>query len=249
MVAKAAAVGVPIYTSSPGDSSIGMNLAFHELINQSALDDRPEPRRERGVRDHSGRREKRLRHSGRRLAQELLPCRVSRRSGRSTGFRRVGTTTSSRSRPTRLCGAGCRVRPRPKRSAGARSTPACCSDTVVAYCDTTIAFPLFCEYVVGSEPGRRDRKSLYHQRDALLWPSLNESLRRRSRHSNRPVERQTRQRRSSVGNARSPSLVRTYRRVSTDQPRIYVDANVPAGVVSTHASAPQVGRPGGGGGR
>ena len=29
--------GVPIYTSSPGDSSIGMNIAYHELINRSTL--------------------------------------------------------------------------------------------------------------------------------------------------------------------------------------------------------------------
>src|SRR6187399_3556481 len=30
VVAKAAQCGVPIYTSSPGDSSIGMNIAYHE---------------------------------------------------------------------------------------------------------------------------------------------------------------------------------------------------------------------------
>ena len=28
---------MPIYTSSPGDSSIGMNIAYHELINRSTL--------------------------------------------------------------------------------------------------------------------------------------------------------------------------------------------------------------------
>src|SRR3954452_3307352 len=33
VVACAAKMGVPIYTSSPGDSSIGMNIAYHELIN------------------------------------------------------------------------------------------------------------------------------------------------------------------------------------------------------------------------
>ena len=33
VVASAAATGVPIYTSSPGDSSIGMNLAAHELLH------------------------------------------------------------------------------------------------------------------------------------------------------------------------------------------------------------------------
>ncbi len=37
VVARAAQVGVPIYTSSPGDSSIGMNIAYHELLNGSTL--------------------------------------------------------------------------------------------------------------------------------------------------------------------------------------------------------------------
>ena len=28
---------MPIYTSSPGDSSIGMNIAYHEFMNDSRL--------------------------------------------------------------------------------------------------------------------------------------------------------------------------------------------------------------------
>jgi len=39
---------------------------------------------------------------------------------------------------------------------------------VVAYCDSTIAFPLFCEYAIGSPNGRRARKELVHKRDALV---------------------------------------------------------------------------------
>src|SRR5438093_9551574 len=35
VVARAAKLGVPIYTSSPGDSSIGMNVACHELMTGS----------------------------------------------------------------------------------------------------------------------------------------------------------------------------------------------------------------------
>ena len=46
--------------------------------------------------------------------------------------------------------------------------PGVLPDTVVAYCDSTIAFPLFCEYAVGSEHGTRKRKELYHQREALV---------------------------------------------------------------------------------
>jgi deoxyhypusine synthase len=46
--------------------------------------------------------------------------------------------------------------------------PGVLPDTVVAYCDSTVAFPLFCEYVIGSEHGRRTRKELVHRRDDLL---------------------------------------------------------------------------------
>jgi len=46
--------------------------------------------------------------------------------------------------------------------------PGVLPDTVVAYCDSTIAFPLFCEYAVGSKYSRRPRKELVHKRDALV---------------------------------------------------------------------------------
>jgi deoxyhypusine synthase len=46
--------------------------------------------------------------------------------------------------------------------------PGVLPDTVVAYCDSTIAFPLFCEYAVGSEHNRRARRELVHRRDALV---------------------------------------------------------------------------------
>jgi hypothetical protein len=38
----------------------------------------------------------------------------------------------------------------------------------VAYADSTIAFPLFCEYAVGSPNGRRPLKELVHKREALV---------------------------------------------------------------------------------
>ena len=41
-------------------------------------------------------------------------------------------------------------------------------DTAVAYCDSTIAFPLFCEYAVGHKNGRRKRKALLTRRTELV---------------------------------------------------------------------------------
>ena len=46
--------------------------------------------------------------------------------------------------------------------------PGVLPDTVVAYCDSTIAFPIFCEYAVASKNGRRLRKELVLKRDRLV---------------------------------------------------------------------------------
>ena len=46
--------------------------------------------------------------------------------------------------------------------------PGVLPDTVVAYCDSTIAFPLFCEYAIGSPNGKRPRKELVQKRDAMV---------------------------------------------------------------------------------
>jgi deoxyhypusine synthase len=46
--------------------------------------------------------------------------------------------------------------------------PGVLPDTVVAYCDSTIAFPLFCEYAVGSTHNRRARRELVHKRESLV---------------------------------------------------------------------------------
>jgi deoxyhypusine synthase len=46
--------------------------------------------------------------------------------------------------------------------------PGVLPDTVVAYCDSTIAFPLFCEYAVGSTHIRRALRRLVHRREALV---------------------------------------------------------------------------------
>jgi deoxyhypusine synthase len=46
--------------------------------------------------------------------------------------------------------------------------PGVLPDTVVAYCDSTIAFPLFCEYAIASPNSRRQRKALLHERERLV---------------------------------------------------------------------------------
>jgi hypothetical protein len=63
--------------------------------------------------------------------------------------------------------------------------PGVLPDTVVAYCDSTIAFPMFCEYAVGSPNGRRQRKELVHKRDQLVAALTKEA---RAAHDKRLAE-------------------------------------------------------------
>ena len=53
--------------------------------------------------------------------------------------------------------------------------PGVLPDTVVAYCDSTIAFPLLSEYAVGSKHNRRPRKELVHKRDAMVAELLRQA--------------------------------------------------------------------------
>ena len=55
-------------------------------------------------------------------------------------------------------------------------------DTAVAYVDSTIGFPLFCEYVVGAPTGRRERKNLVHKRDELVAVLKREATAARREH-------------------------------------------------------------------
>jgi deoxyhypusine synthase len=58
--------------------------------------------------------------------------------------------------------------------------PGVLPDTAVAYIDSTIAFPLFCEYAVGHKNGRRTRKGLVHKRDALVTTLHREATKART---------------------------------------------------------------------
>src|SRR4029453_4039793 len=49
-----------------------------------------------------------------------------------------------------------------------KGNPGVLPDTVVAYCGSTIAFPLFCEYALASPNASRPRKELVHQRAGLV---------------------------------------------------------------------------------
>jgi len=167
VVAAAAAFGVPIYTSSPGDSSIGMNIAFHELMNESGLMIDPNKDvnevcafilagKKNGCVILGGGSPKNFYLQGQPTLWEVYGIP----KGGNDYF--IQLTTDSV-----VWGGLSGATPAEAVSWG-KVNPGGLPDAVVAYCDSTIAFPLFCEYVVGSEHGRRPRKELVYKRDELV---------------------------------------------------------------------------------
>ena len=186
VVAAAAAYGVPIYTSSPGDSSIGMNVAYHALINGSGL--RIDPNRDvnevcaivlagtqNGCVILGGGSPKNFYLQ----AQPTLWEVYSIPKGGNDYF--IQFTTDQV-----VWGGLSGATPAEAVSWG-KVNPGVLPDTAVCYADSTIAFPLFAEYAVGSRWNRRQRRELVHRRDDLL-AALKEQA-NAARSAPQPVER------------------------------------------------------------
>src|SRR6186713_782149 len=167
VVAAAAKYGMPIYTSSPGDSSIGMNVAYHELMNESQLMIDPN----RDVNEVcaivlAGKKNGCVILGGGSpknfylQAQPTLWEVYGIPKGGNDYFIQITTDSV-------VWGGLSRATPAEAVSWG-KVNPGVLPGTVVAYCDSTIAFPLFCEYSIASPNGRRKRKELIHQRPQLL---------------------------------------------------------------------------------
>jgi deoxyhypusine synthase len=167
VVAKAAACGVPIYTSSPGDSSIGMNIAYHELMNGSTFMIDPNKDvnevcaivlagKQNGCVILGGGSPKNFYLQAQPTLWEVYGIP----KGGNDYFIQITTDSV-------VWGGLSGATPSEAVSWG-KVNPGVLPDTVVAYCDSTIAFPLFCEYAVGSPNGRRARKELVHKREQLV---------------------------------------------------------------------------------
>jgi deoxyhypusine synthase len=167
VVAKAAQCGVPIYTSSPGDSSIGMNIAYHELMNGSTL--MIDPNRDvnevcaiilggkqNGCIILGGGSPKNFYLQGQPTLWEVY------------GIPKGGNDYFIQITTDQVVWGGLSGATPAEAVSWGKVNPGVLPDTVVAYCDSTIAFPLFCEYAVASPHNRRPRRELVHKRDALV---------------------------------------------------------------------------------
>ena len=174
VVARAALAGVPLYTSSPGDSSIGMNLAYHELMNRSTL--MIDPNRDvnevcaiilggnkNGCVILGGGSPKNFYLQGQPTLWEVY------------GIQKGGNDYFIQITTDQVVWGGLSGATPAEAVSWGKVNPGVLPDTVVAYCDSTIAFPLFCEYAVGSPNNRRPRKELVHKRDALVADLLGQA--------------------------------------------------------------------------
>jgi deoxyhypusine synthase len=167
VLAAAADAGVPIYTSSPGDSSIGMNLAYHELMNDSRLMIDPNKDvnevcafilagRKNGCVILGGGSPKNFYLQGQPTLWEVY------------GIPKGGNDYFIQITTDQVVWGGLSGATPAEAVSWGKVNPDVLPDTVVAYVDSTIGFPLFCEYAVGSEQNRRPRKELVHRRDELV---------------------------------------------------------------------------------
>jgi deoxyhypusine synthase len=174
VVARAAAAGVPIYTSSPGDSSIGMNIAYHELMNGGTLMIDPNKDvneicaiilagHQNGCVILGGGSPKNFYLQGQPTLWEVY------------GIPKGGNDYFIQITTDQVVWGGLSGATPAEAVSWGKVNPGVLPDTVVAYCDSTIAFPLFCEYAVGSPNGRRERRGLVHKREALVTDLLRQA--------------------------------------------------------------------------
>jgi deoxyhypusine synthase len=186
VVARAAAAGVPLYTSSPGDSSIGMNIAYHELMNDSRLMIDPNKDvnevcaivlagKQNGCVILGGGSPKNFYLQAQPTLWEIY------------GIPKGGNDYFIQITTDQVVWGGLSGATPAEAVSWGKVNPGVLPDTVVAYCDSTIAFPLFCEYAVGSQNSRRPRKELVHKRRALVDALTREARAVREKHGNAVV--------------------------------------------------------------
>ena len=175
VVAAAAKAGVPIYTSSPGDSSIGMNIAYHELMNDSRLMIDPNKDvnevcsfilagKKNGCVILGGGSPKNFYLQGQPTLWEVY------------GIPKGGNDYFIQITTDQVVWGGLSGATPAEAVSWGKVNPGVLPDTVVAYADSTIAFPLFCEYAVGSANSRRPLKGLMHRRDELVAALRREAM-------------------------------------------------------------------------
>ena len=174
VVARAAKCGVPIYTSSPGDSSLGMNIAYHELMNSSGLMIDPNKDvnevcavvlagKQNGCVILGGGSPKNFYLQAQPTLWEVY------------GIPKGGNDYFIQITTDQVVWGGLSGATPSEAVSWGKVNPGVLPDTSVAYVDSTIGFPLFCEYALASSNATRPRKELLSKRDQLVAALLAEA--------------------------------------------------------------------------
>ena len=174
VVARAAKCGVPIYTSSPGDSSLGLNIAYHELMNGSSLMIDPNKDvnevcaivlagKQNGCVILGGGSPKNFYLQAQPTLWEVY------------GIPKGGNDYFIQITTDQVVWGGLSGATPSEAVSWGKVNPGVLPDTSVAYVDSTIGFPLFCEYALASPNARRPRKELLSKRDQLVAALLTEA--------------------------------------------------------------------------
>ena len=165
IVAQAAKWNVPIYTSSPGDSSIGMNLARHQLDGNGLTIDPFYDVHETTAIVHAATRNGVIILGG--GSPKNFYLQTQPQLWEVLGINKGGhdffiQITQDAPHWGGLSGAT----PSEAVSWG-KIKPEMLEDTVVVYADTTVAFPLIAAYAI-SRAAPRTRRELYTKRDDMM---------------------------------------------------------------------------------
>jgi deoxyhypusine synthase len=187
LLAAAYEYGVPVYTSSPGDSSIGMNVAAKALEgNKLLLDVNADVNETAGIvcgRQGRWRQERRV--DPRWRQPEELPAADRAADPGGARHRREGP---------RLLPRRDRRAPRHGRVSGAtpaeavswgKIDPEQLPGTVICYTDSTIGLPLLTAYALAKH-APRTRKRLYNRRDDMM-ARLKKAYHEQGRASEKPT--------------------------------------------------------------
>ncbi|MBI2835139.1 MAG: deoxyhypusine synthase [Acidobacteria bacterium] len=180
VVARAATAGVPLYTSSPGDSSIGMNIAYHELMNDSRFMIDPNldvnevcaivlAGRQNGCLILGGGSPKNFYLQAQPTLWEVY------------GIPKGGNDYFIQITTDQVVWGGLSGATPSEAVSWGKVNPGVLPNTVVAYCDSTIAFPLVCEYAIASERNRRARRELMFRRQELVADLKRQALEARTK--------------------------------------------------------------------
>lgn len=169
ILAAAHEFGIPIYTSSPGDSSIGMNVAAMALLGNRLQFDVSRDVNETaaivlGAKQAGGKSAVLIVGGG---SPKNFVLQTEPQIQEVLGLAESGHDYYLQMTDARVDTGGLSGATPGEAVSWGKVDPEALPDTVVCYCDATVALPVLTAYALANHPGRPQRR-LYERRESLL---------------------------------------------------------------------------------